>query len=116
RTFNMISVDGDTSTNDMCVVLANGLAGNAEVAGDGSEFEAALEAALRDLATKIAKDGEGATTLIEVRVNGAPTLEAARTIARAVTSSSLVKSAVFGRDPNWGRVLAAAGRSGARFD
>lgn len=118
RTFNMISVDGDTSTNDMVVVLANGAAKNPVVTrsrGYG-QLKDALGLAAEVLAKKIAKDGEGATTLIEVRVENARTLDDARLAARSVTKSPLVKSAVFGRDPNWGRILAAVGYSGAEFD
>ncbi len=118
RTFNMISVDGDTSTNDTVAVLANGASGVAAPAGSPAfgAFENALETACRHLALEIVKDGEGATTLIEVRVTGARTEADARLAARSVTKSSLVKTAVFGRDPNWGRVIAAIGYSGAAFD
>jgi glutamate N-acetyltransferase / amino-acid N-acetyltransferase len=118
RSFNMISVDGDTSTNDMCVVLANGAAGNPEVMRRRgyAQLKDALYLACEALAKKIARDGEGATTLIEVRVENARTMDDARLAARSVTKSPLVKSAVFGRDPNWGRILAAVGYSGAEFD
>ncbi|MHB8604709.1 MAG: bifunctional glutamate N-acetyltransferase/amino-acid acetyltransferase ArgJ [Thermoplasmatota archaeon] len=116
RTFNMISVDGDTSTNDTLAVFANGLAANPTTSAALAEFEAALELACRELALAIVRDGEGATTLIETRVVNAGTAREARQAARTIVSSSLVKSAVFGRDPNWGRILAAVGRSGARFD
>ncbi|HET6405697.1 MAG TPA: bifunctional ornithine acetyltransferase/N-acetylglutamate synthase [Candidatus Thermoplasmatota archaeon] len=118
RTFNMISVDGDTSTNDMCVVLANGAAGNPLVTRQRGyqQLKDALYLVCETLAKKIARDGEGATTLLEVRVENARTAEDARVAARAVTKSPLVKSAVFGRDPNWGRILAAVGYSGAEFD
>ena len=117
--FNMITVDGDTSTNDMVVVLANGQAGNPEIASGGPEyaaFAAALTAVATALAKKVARDGEGATRLIEVRVKGARTTADARLAARAIAASNLVKAAVFGRDANWGRVMAAAGYSGAVFD
>ncbi len=119
ESFNMITVDGDTSTNDMAVVLANGLARNPEIVGDGPDlesFQAALSEVCRRLATMIVEDGEGATKFIEVRVVGARTEQDARRIARTIASSNLVKTAVFGADPNWGRILAAAGRSGADFD
>lgn len=117
--FNMISVDGDTSTNDTVLVLANGLAGGETIVQgtpDWEAFAAGLEQLLVHLARAVARDGEGATKLIEVRVEGAPTLRDARLAARAVAASNLVKAAVFGRDPNWGRVLAAMGYSGAEFD
>lgn len=117
RTFNMISVDGDTSTNDMALVLANGRAGNEKIndsaSADYQAFSAALEFVCADLARKIARDGEGATCLMEVQVKRAISAAQARTIARSITTSSLVKTAVFGEDPNWGRILAAAGYSGA---
>ena len=118
KTFNMISVDGDTSTNDMVAVLANGAAGNPPVTRSRGyqQLKDALQLACETLAKKIARDGEGATTLLEVRVENARTLEDARLAARSVTKSPLVKSAVFGRDPNWGRILAAVGYSGAEFD
>lgn len=119
RSFNMITVDGDTSTNDMVVVLANGLAGNPRITLDSAHYRAfadALAAVLIHLAKEIARDGEGATKLIEVRVKGAASLSDARRAARAVCGSSLVKAAVFGEDANWGRVLAALGYSGASFD
>jgi len=118
-TFNMISVDGDTSTNDMLSVLANGEAGNAEVTSEGEDYMAFTEA-LRAVTTKlcraIAKDGEGASKLLECRVEGAFDVENARTIAKSVICSSLVKAAMFGSDANWGRVLCAIGYSGAKVD
>lgn len=119
--FNSITVDGDTSTNDSVIALANGLAGNATLgagasAEDERKFKAALSAVMTYLAKEIARDGEGATKLIEVWIRGAITKEDARLAARTVALSSLTKAAVFGGDPNWGRVLAAAGRSGAKFD
>ncbi|ASA24476.1 bifunctional glutamate N-acetyltransferase/amino-acid acetyltransferase ArgJ [Paenibacillus donghaensis] len=114
-TFNMITVDGDTSTNDMLVTMASGLAGN-EVLGklhpDWDAFAAAFTHVCRSLAMSIARDGEGATHLIEVQVNGAVHAEAAAAIAKTVVGSSLVKSAVFGADANWGRIIAAVGRAG----
>jgi glutamate N-acetyltransferase / amino-acid N-acetyltransferase len=114
--FNMVSVDGDTSTNDTVLILANGLAGNA-VIRQGSAYEEAFLRALNQvsifLAKAIARDGEGATRLIEVKVNGAESLADARLAARTISNSYLVKSAVHGCDPNWGRIAAAAGRSGA---
>ncbi len=117
--FNMITVDGDTSTNDMIVVLANGMAGNPVITSDSplyKPFAAALERVLIHLAKSVAQDGEGATKLLEVQVKGAPTLRDARLAARAVCKSSLVKAAVFGEDANWGRVLCAIGYSEADFD
>lgn len=117
--FNMITVDGDTSTNDMCLILANGAAQNPAITESGSDYQvfyAALEAVCVELAKQIAADGEGATCLIEVQVSGARTLKDARAIARAVAGSSLVKTAVFGNDANWGRILCAAGYSGAVFN
>lgn len=117
--FNMISVDGDTSTNDTLLVLANGLAGNAEIAGDGADYDAfceALHVITSYLAKKMAGDGEGATALFECRVVGADTKEHARTLAKAVICSSLTKAAIFGHDANWGRILCALGYSGVQFD
>lgn len=117
--FNMITVDGDTSTNDMVVVMANGRAGNVEITGDGPDYDrftAALTAVAVQLAKKVARDGEGATRLIEVRVRRAGSVEDARKAARAIAASNLVKSAVFGRDANWGRILCAAGYSGSSFN
>jgi len=114
--FNMISVDGDTSTNDTAIVMANGLAGNKTITA-ASECAGAFQETLLKvcihLAKSIARDGEGATRMIEVQVNGAKTLKDARTTARTISSSPLVKTAVHGCDPNWGRIIAAAGRSGA---
>ncbi|GGM01542.1 bifunctional glutamate N-acetyltransferase/amino-acid acetyltransferase ArgJ [Deinococcus aerophilus] len=109
RTFNAVTVDGDTSTNDMAAVLANGQAG----AVDPAEFLAALEGVMRDLARQIAADGEGATRLLTVRVTGALTEAEALGAARTCCVSPLLKSAVHGFDPNWGRVIMAVGRSGA---
>ena len=120
KSFNMISVDGDTSTNDMVLILANGQAGNPIIedpdSKDGQIFFQALEHITIHLAKMIARDGEGANHLIEVQVKHAADEETARTIARSITSSSLTKAAVFGLDANWGRILAAAGYSGASFD
>lgn len=118
-TFNAITVDGDTSTNDCVIVMANGLAGHNELTPahpDWSNFYAALQATAQDLAKSIARDGEGATKLIEVEVEGALTDEEARKIAKSVVGSSLVKTAVFGCDANWGRIIAAVGYSGASVD
>jgi glutamate N-acetyltransferase/amino-acid N-acetyltransferase len=117
RTFNQVSVDGDPSTNDSVFLLASGAAGGPMLAGGRlSSFTDALEAVCRSLARQIAADGEGARHRIDVTVAGAASDADARRIARAVGSSNLVKSAVHGADPNWGRIAAAAGRSGARFD
>lgn len=119
RTFNMISVDGDTSTNDMVLILANGQAGNHVIDGEGKDYDAfcaALELVCRKLAMAIARDGEGATRMLEVQVLGMPTEHDARLAARGVTASNLVKSAIFGKDANWGRVICALGYSGAEFN
>jgi len=117
RTFNQVTVDGDTSTNDAVMVLANGAAGGPSLNGEDRRiFAEALEAVCRSLAIAIASDGEGARHLIEVTVIGAADDAIARTVARTVASSSLVKTAVHGADPNWGRIAAAAGRSGVRLD
>ncbi|ULH15045.1 bifunctional glutamate N-acetyltransferase/amino-acid acetyltransferase ArgJ [Deinococcus sp. KNUC1210] len=112
RTFNAVTVDGDTSTNDMAVVLANGAAGETDL----HEFLTALEGVMRDLARQIAADGEGATKLLTVKVSGASTEAEALTAARTCCVSPLLKSAVHGNDPNWGRVIMAVGRSGAAVD
>lgn len=118
--FNMISVDGDTSTNDMVAVLANGMANNTVITDEQSEAYQAFANALKqiciDLAKQIVADGEGATRMFEVKVKNALTETDAKTIARAVTSSSLVKAAIYGRDANWGRIACAAGYSGAVFN
>jgi len=117
--FNMISIDGDTSPNDMVLIMANGLAGNGPIATGSQQadaFQQALNQLCTHLAKSIARDGEGATKLIEVKVNGAPTLAEARLVARTVVSSPLVKSAVHGNDPNWGRVMAVLGRSGVEVE
>ena len=118
-TFNMISVDGDTSTNDMCSVLANGLAENPEITGEGEGFDsfaAALFFVMKYLSRCIAGDGEGATKLLECNVTGAVDKAAAVTVSKAVICSSLVKAAMFGEDANWGRILCAVGYSGAPVD
>jgi glutamate N-acetyltransferase/amino-acid N-acetyltransferase len=115
ETFNMITVDGDTSPSDMVVILANGLAGNKVIIrGNGKSFQEALNEVCLYLAKSIARDGEGATKLIEVIVEGAVSQSEARLAARTIAGSPLVKSAIHGNDPNWGRVVAALGRSGAR--
>jgi glutamate N-acetyltransferase/amino-acid N-acetyltransferase len=117
RSFNQVSVDGDTSTNDTVFVLANGAAGGPPIAAqDRSTFADALEQVCRTLAIAIAADGEGAEHLIEVTVTGAADDVDARAVARTVAASSLVKTAVHGADPNWGRIAAAAGRSGVRLN
>lgn len=116
KTFNRISVDGDTSTNDMCIVLANGLAGNEEITQQNDVFDQALESVMKDLAVMIASDGEGASRLIISTVVDAADETQAETLAMSVASSSLFKAAMFGSDANWGRVLCAMGYSGAKFD
>ena len=117
--FNRISVDGDTSTNDSCIVLANGLAGNPEITEKGEDY-AAFAAALKELCTilarKMASDGEGAKHLITCTVTGAADEKSAETISKSVISSTLTKAAIFGADANWGRVLCAMGYSGEQFD
>ncbi len=117
--FNMVSIDGDTSTNDMVSVLANGLAGNAPIEEENEDYEVfcqALRAVTVDLCRKIAGDGEGATKLLECKVDGGKTEEIAKTVAKSVVCSSLVKAAMFGADANWGRVLCAIGYAGADVD
>ncbi len=117
--FNMVTVDGDTSTNDSMLVLANGQAGNETVQADGAgyaEFVQALTLVAARLARLMAYDGEGATKLLECQVCGAPSLQDARLAAKAVVGSSLVKAAFYGEDANWGRIACAAGYSGAQFD
>ena len=119
ESFNMISVDGDESTNDTCVLLSNGLAGNPEITreGDDSEaFRSALEAVTKNLARRMAADGEGAHALFEVKVRGASTKAQAVRLAKSVVESSLVKTAIAGHDANWGRIICAMGYSGAAFD
>lgn len=118
-TYNMISVDGDTSTNDTLLILANGLAGNPEITGEDEDyraFAAALNEVNTYLAKKMAGDGEGATALFEVKIVGAESKEQAVTLSKSVVTSSLVKAAIYGHDANWGRILCAMGYSGAQFD
>jgi glutamate N-acetyltransferase/amino-acid N-acetyltransferase len=119
RTFNRITVDGDTSPNDMVLLIANGAAGNEPLmqgSPDYLAFEEAVEATMRELAREIARDGEGATKLVEVVVEGAVDEASAATLARSIAGSSLCKAAVYGEDANWGRVLNAMGYSGVPFD
>lgn len=119
NTFNMVSVDGDTSTNDMVTILANGMAGNSEIACEGDDFDTfmkALNTVTVFLCKCIAGDGEGATKMIECKVSGAKDTDTAKTVAKAVICSSLTKAAMFGTDANWGRVLCAIGYSGADVD
>jgi glutamate N-acetyltransferase/amino-acid N-acetyltransferase len=119
KTFNQITVDGDTSTNDSLFALANGESRTAaitEMGPNAEKLEAMLTEVCQYLAKAIARDGEGATCLVEIQVTGAPDDEGARAVARTIAGSSLVKSAIFGRDPNWGRIAGAAGRAGVKFD
>lgn len=119
NTFNMLSIDGDTSTNDMVTVLANGVAGNKEITAEGEDFNTfmkALNTVTVNLCRVIAGDGEGATKLLECKVSGAKTKDIAKTVAKSVICSSLLKAAMFGADANWGRVLCAIGYSGAAVD
>ena len=116
--FNQMTVDGDTSTNDMCMVMANGMAGNEKIEGEGEDLEAFKEAlayVTRYTAMKLASDGEGAGKLIVCDLKGAPDKDAARKVSRSVVSSSLLKAAIFGEDANWGRVLCAIGYTDADF-
>ena len=118
-TFNMVSIDGDTSTNDMVTILANGLAGNPEITAEGEDFTVFMEAlntVTVQLCRMIAGDGEGATKLLECKVSGAADLPTAKIVAKSVICSSLLKAAMFGADANWGRVLCAIGYSGADVD
>ena len=118
-TYNMISVDGDTSTNDTVLLLANGLAGNKEITEKNEDYHTfcrALKIVNETLAKKMAGDGEGCTALFEVKIVGAETKEQARVLAKSVICSSLTKAAIFGHDANWGRILCAMGYSGAQFD
>jgi glutamate N-acetyltransferase/amino-acid N-acetyltransferase len=120
ETFNMVTVDGDTSTNDTVALLANGLAGN-EVLSDGdsvacASFREGLRLVAAELAIALARDGEGASKLITVRVTGAVDRRAATVVAKSIATSTLVKTAVYGEDANWGRVLCAAGYSDAELD
>lgn len=120
RSFNCITVDGDTSTNDMILAMANGAAGNDRIDDDKSEavhlFGEALDKICKDLAIKIVEDGEGATKLVRIRVTGARNEEEAMSGARTIANSALVKTAFFGEDANWGRIMAALGRSECSFD
>ncbi len=119
NTFNMVSIDGDTSTNDMVTVLANGMAGNEEITADGADFDAFMEAlntVTVYLCRMIAADGEGATKMLECKVSGALNEKTAKVVAKSVICSSLLKAAMFGADANWGRVLCAIGYSGASVD
>jgi glutamate N-acetyltransferase/amino-acid N-acetyltransferase len=119
RSFNAITIDGDTSTNDTCLLMANGAAGNQQITGDTPEaiaFAALLDEVLLDLAKQIVKDGEGATKFVEIRLTGAVNDADAKRAALAVANSSLVKTAFFGQDANWGRIFAAVGYSGAQVD
>ncbi|WP_237389755.1 bifunctional ornithine acetyltransferase/N-acetylglutamate synthase [Bacillus sp. USDA818B3_A] len=114
-TFNMITVDGDTSTNDMVLVMANGLADNEQLTKEHPEWDIFVEGlgiVCKELAKKIARDGEGATKLVEVQVSGAFNTDAAKTVGKSIISSNLVKTAIYGTDPNWGRIVTAAGYSG----
>ena len=118
KSFNQITVDGDTSTNDTLIALANGQSRTTairEMGPDAEKLEAMLTEVCQYLAKAIARDGEGATCLLEVQVSGAPNDADARQVAKTIVGSSLVKSAIFGRDPNWGRIAGAAGRAGVRF-
>jgi glutamate N-acetyltransferase/amino-acid N-acetyltransferase len=119
KSFNMITVDGDTSTNDMVGIMCNGKAGNNEITEKDANYDlflANLEKLCTHLAKLIISDGEGSTKLIEYRTKGAKTEEEARQVVRTVSNSNLVKTAIFGSDPNWGRIIAAAGRAGVDFD
>ncbi|PFP23568.1 bifunctional ornithine acetyltransferase/N-acetylglutamate synthase [Bacillus sp. AFS073361] len=119
QTFNMITVDGDTSTNDMVLVMANGLAENTQLTKDHPEwqiFKQGLKIVCESLAKKIARDGEGATKLVEVQVNGAYSQNAASAVGKAIISSNLVKTAIYGTDPNWGRIVTAIGYSGVAVE
>lgn len=118
-TYNMISVDGDTSTNDTCLLLANGMAGNPEITEKNEDYDAfckALNFINETLAKQMAGDGEGATALFEVKIVGAETKEQAKVLSKSVITSSLTKAAIYGHDANWGRILCAMGYSGAQFD
>ncbi len=119
RTFNRITVDGDTSPNDMVLLMANGTAGNEPLTQDAPGypvFEGAVEDVMRELAKEIARDGEGATKLVEVTVEGAKDEATAAALAKAIVGSNLFKAAVYGEDANWGRALSAMGYSGVTFD
>ena len=117
--FNMVSVDGDMSTNDSCFILANGLAKNKRIASKGKDYDKftdALKFLCKELAKKLAADGEGATKFVQILVAGAKSVGDARIVARKISTSNLLKCAVCGEDPNWGRIVAAAGASGVSFD
>ena len=119
RSFNRLTVDGDTSTNDMIIIMANGASGAAPISTENADyavFTAALEKACITLTRAMARDGEGATKMVTVTVNGAPDEETAETLAKSIAASSLVKAACFGADANWGRILCAMGYSGAPFN
>lgn len=120
RSFNMITVDGDTSTNDMVAVLANGLAKNKLIESEEDpnyqRFRENLQEMMTHLAKLIVSDGEGSSKFIEYRVTGAPDEKIARRIARTISASALVKTAMFGRDPNWGRIICASGNAGVEFN
>jgi glutamate N-acetyltransferase/amino-acid N-acetyltransferase len=119
ESYNCVSVDGDTSTNDTVFLLANGAAGNRPVREDSrayNELSAAVHKVTLELAKMIARDGEGATCLVEIEVRNAASAAAAKRIAATIATSPLVKTAVFGRDANWGRIIAAAGRAGVKID
>ena len=118
-TYNMVSVDGDTSTNDTVLILANGMADNPKITEKGEDFEAfkkALNRVNTYLCREIAGDGEGATALFEVKIVGAKTKQDAVTLSKSVVTSSLTKAAIYGHDANWGRILCAMGYSGVQFD
>ena len=116
-TFNRITVDGETSTNDMVLIMANGVAGNRRLTKpDIKEFERGLTDVMEELAYMIAKDGEGATKVVIIEVNGAASKDDANTAARVVGNSNLVKTTIFGQDPNWGRIMAALGRAGIKME
>jgi glutamate N-acetyltransferase/amino-acid N-acetyltransferase len=117
--FNCLTVDGDTSTNDSCFLMASGAAGNPTITEEGHDFMVFTDALTHVciyLAKEVARDGEGATKLVTVRVANAPSDIDARKVAKTIAESPLVKTALFGNDPNWGRILAAAGRAGVPFD
>jgi glutamate N-acetyltransferase/amino-acid N-acetyltransferase len=116
RSFNSVTVDGDTSTNDTCILLASGASGVTIDENSEAEFLALLRAVCEELAKKVARDGEGATKLITIEVDGAQTEADAKRIALSIANSPLVKTAIFGRDPNWGRIAMAAGKSGVTFN
>jgi glutamate N-acetyltransferase / amino-acid N-acetyltransferase len=119
NSFNAITVDGDTSTNDTVLLLANGAAGGSEIVRGSraaAVFEEHLQRVMLDLAKMIVRDGEGATKMVRIRVTGAGTVADARTVARSVATSALVKTAFFGEDANWGRIIAAVGYAGVEID